>query len=73
MIHTERVYLHTTTENRSTVYICKRASKQRLCFAGVASLGCRAQQENGMKVFVVWLLVKDKGTDITDELAEGRG
>jgi hypothetical protein len=73
VIHTERVYLHTTTENGSTVYICKGASEQQLCFAGVASLGRRAQQEDGMKVFVVWLLVKDKGMDITDELAEGRG
>jgi hypothetical protein len=63
MIQIERVYVHATTENGSTVCIG----------GGGASLGCRAQRENGMKVLVVRLLVKAKGTNIIDEFGEGSG
>jgi hypothetical protein len=60
-----------TTENGSTVYTGRGGSEQRWCLAWVGMLGCQAQQENGMKEVIVWLLVKFKRTNITDEFAEG--
>ena len=74
MALTESANLHPITENRSIVSFDMGVSKRRLLFIEVASLSCQwALQDNRMQELVVQLLVKAKGTDITDKFAEGSG
>jgi len=58
---------------RSACGVCtERWQSRGWRFAGLASPGPQALQEDGVKVFIVWLLVEAKGPDMDDKFGEGR-